>query len=374
MEELARIRQDLKDRNQPIFDFGTGDPKIPLWPEINKTLKNALTEVSQYPSIRGSSILSEAHEKYLSSRFGLQLNEDLISVPTRGSKEAVFHIMLSLVGRLGRKTVVFPSPGYPVYETSVKFAGGKPHKVELRPEDSYLLEPWELPEDVQRDCAAIWVNYPHNPTGACANDFYWKELTAWCDMNDVVLLSDDCYVDIFGSQFENDLNHQPKIPLQFHRKNVISFLSLSKRSGLTGYRCGMMVGDKDLLSPHLRARANMGLGQPEFIQQVAAKCWGDVSHVEERRKIFSERMLAVIPVLKSLGLVSDFPEATFYVWAKVPDEFEDDVSFALHLAKSGMIVTPGQWLGTESADFFRMALVPGIDETREALEILKSKV
>lgn len=374
MEELTRIKKSLAANGQPIFDFGTGDPKIPLWPKINECLKLALTEVTQYPSIRGTDFLQEAHQNYLLERFDLDLKDDLMSLPTRGSKEAVFHIALSMVGRNGRKTIVYPTPGYPVYKSSTLFAGGKPYPVPLKEDNGYLFEPWNLPLEVQKDCAAIWVNYPHNPTGACVDDEYWKKLCDWCEENDSVLLSDDCYVDIFSSHLEEDKSQQPKMPLQFKRKNVLSLLSLSKRSGLTGYRCGMIVGDKEILEAHVRARANMGLGQPQFLQEVASLCWKDQRHVATRRKIFSERMDLLVPSLKSLGLVDSTPGATFYIWAKVPEKFENDISFAKSLAEKGVIVTPGQWLGSSESSYFRMALVPDEKETQKAVEIISDSL
>ena len=233
------------------------------------------------------------------------------------------------------------------------------------------MSPWNLPEAVQNDCAAIWVNYPHNPTGAVADDAYWQKLVDWAEQKNVVVLSDDCYVDIFSSDLEDRLDLQPKIPLQFKRKNIICFFSLSKRSGFTGYRCGMMVGDGDLLGPIAKARANMGLGQPAFLQAAASTAWRDQQHVRERRAIFDQRMEVAVEALKEIGWLEEKPKATFYIWSDISNTGKSDIDVAKELAELGVIATPGQWLGHNSDDRLRFALVPDLEETKHAFGIVK---
>ena len=132
MEALAKIRQNLQEDGTKVFDFGTGDPRIPTWSAIRDAMSQSIPEVSQYPSINGSKELRDSIWGYCQRRFGISENEHLDMVPTNGSKEAVFHIALSLVGRAGgRKHIVYPNPGYPVYKSSIQFAGGIPYPVDL---------------------------------------------------------------------------------------------------------------------------------------------------------------------------------------------------------------------------------------------------
>ena len=183
-------------------------------------------------------------------------------IPSNGSKEAVFHIALCIVGRAGgRKTIVYPNPGYPVYKSSIQFAGGTPYPVELKEEDSYEFKPWELPADVQKDTAAVWINYPHNPTGATITEDTLKKIISWCQDNNVVLLSDDCYTDIYDASWDQG-DQRPIHPLSYGSQNILSFMSLSKRSGLTGYRSGFIIGDQGLMKSLRKARANFGLQLP----------------------------------------------------------------------------------------------------------------
>jgi succinyldiaminopimelate transaminase len=381
MEELSRIKAEVAARGQPIYDFGTGDPRIPTWPPIREALIRSIPEISQYPSVKGSEALRAAQQGYLERRFGISPDSYDI-IPTSGSKEAIFHVALCLVGRAnGKKHIIYPDPGYPVYRSSTKYAGGIPFPVKLDPDQNYLLEPWNLPPYIQRDAAAIWVNYPHNPTGATATREYWEQMVEWCQRTDTILLSDDCYVDIYDSTIDKKpmddwkQDERPMTPLQLSSDRVLTFMSLSKRSGMTGYRAGFIAGDKDLVKSLLKARANFGVGQPTFVQEAATVAWNDDEHVRVRREIFSERIKAAVPTFQKLGLLDKAPQATFYLWTKIPSVFGGgDVRFCLNIADLGIISSPSSWLSESVKGWARFALVPGVEETREALKIFEEYV
>lgn len=387
MEELSRIKAGLVKEGKPVFDFGTGDPRIPTWKPVRDALVAALPEISQYPSVKGTARLAEAQAGYLRRRFGLEVGEDLAVIPSQGSKEAIFNVALCLVGRAGgKKHIVYPDPGYPVYRSSALYAGGIPWPVPLTAANGWLLEPWNLPAEIQNSCAAIWINHPHNPTGATAPAEYWRRLIAWCHATDTILLSDDCYVDIYDAAVDDkiddkisdgmmpafDRDLRPVNPLQLTSDRVLSFMSLSKRSGLTGYRAGMVAGDPKIIRSFLNARANFGVGSPEFIQNAAAVAWADDAHVADRRKIFTQRLATFSPLLQEFGMVDEIPQATFYLWARIPERFgDDDVKFVLDLARLGIITSPSQWLSEGVRGYIRFAMVPEEEPTRQAMEILR---
>ena len=381
MEELTRIRKELIAQGKPVFDFGTGDPKIPTWEPIRDACREAIPEISQYPSVKGTEALRAAQQGYLERRFGLR-SEDYELAPSAGSKEAIFHVALCLVGRAGgKKHIIYPDPGYPVYRASTLFAGGIPYPVKLSSDNGFLLEPWNLPPYIQRDAAAIWLNYPHNPTGATANKEYWTRVVEWCHRTDTVLLSDDCYVDIYHSSIDNTPlpdgaeDDRPMIPLQLSSDRVLTFMSLSKRSGMTGYRSGLIAGDGDIIKAMLRARANFGVGSPDFVAKAAVVAWNDDMHVLERRAIFTQRIAQAAPVFQELGMLKDEPKATFYLWMKIPSAFgTGDVRFCLSMAEQGVICSPSSWLSESIKGYVRFALVPDTEATAEALQIIKDYV
>jgi succinyldiaminopimelate transaminase len=377
MEELTKIKAGLHKIGKPVFDFGTGDPKIPTWSPIRDAIIKAIPEISQYPSVKGSESLREAQWSYLTNRFGINKTNDITMIPAQGTKEAIFNIALCLIGRSGKKHLVYPDPGYPVYRASALYAGGIPYPVRLTESSKMLLEPWNLPPEIQKSTAAIWVNYPHNPTGATASYEYWQKLIKWCHDTDTVLLADDCYVDIYNCDLDKNVtldptkDQRPLTPLQFSSDRVLTFMSLSKRSGLTGYRSGMIAGDARIVNALVQARANFGVGSPDFIQAGATVAWADEKHVAERRKIFTHRLNLAGPHLQNLGLLDNIPSAAFYLWCKVPKSFQgQDIKFILGLAEEGIITSPSSWLSEGMTGFFRLAMVPDDASTEEAMAIM----
>lgn len=373
MEELAKIRQRLLDQNKKVYDFGTGDPKIPTWDPIRQAAMSGIPPISQYPSTRGVPELIDSIWGYCHRHFGIKSGQGFDVMATNGSKEAIFHIALCMVGRAGgKKIIAYPDPGYPVYRSSIQFAGGIPYPMVLKIEEDFQMEPWKLPEDVQKQMAAIWINYPHNPTGAILKEAHLERLIEWCEQRDVVLLSDDCYYDIYNSTW--DLTGQrPLSPLSYSSKNVYSFMSLSKRSGMTGYRSGFLIGDARYMPLIGTARANMGVGSPTHVQKAAAVAWSDEEHVAARRSLFTKRIELAFPYLNKLGMIDKKPEATFYLWCRVPKGL-DDIAFCLRLAEEGVISSPSQWLSEGIKGFMRFALVPDDKDTVAAMEILSKLV
>ena len=129
----------------------------------------------------------------------------------------------------------------------------------------------------------------------------------------------------------------------------------------------LLADTKRIISKLQRARSNMGLAQTNFIAAGAAAAWLDEKHVENRRKIFTERLDFASEKLTEMGIKHIKPEATFYLWCEVPAKFaKDDVTFCLELAKKGVITSPSSWLGKTSKGFFRMAMVPDIKTTKKA--------
>jgi aspartate/methionine/tyrosine aminotransferase len=137
----------------------------------------------------------------------------------------------------------------------------------------------------------------------------------------------------------------------------------------------MIAGDARIVNAILQARANFGVGSPDFVQAAATVAWADESHVEERRKIFTHRLKLAAPYLQKLGLMDSMPEAAFYLWCKIPSSYEgDDVKFILALAERGIITSPSSWLSEGMKGYFRLAMVPDDAATVEAMEILSKFV
>jgi LL-diaminopimelate aminotransferase len=355
---LDERRREVRERGVELFDFGTGDPREPTDPGIRQALINGIPEVSRYPSVPGKSELREAFAGWMGRRHGVALDPETELLPATGSKEAIFHAPLAFLHPShARRGVAYGTPGYPVYGRGTLFAGGEPVPVGLKAEDGFLLRVEEVdPERVR----AVWINYPHNPTGATASYGYLEKVAAFCRERDVLLFSDECYNDLYSGG-----GPPPPSILEVTRERTLAFCSLSKRSGMTGYRTAMMAGDAELISALKRLRPSIGVATPSFVQDAATAAWNDDGHVEGRRRTFGQKRELFKGFFERVGLGYLPTDASFYLWVAVPGG--DDEAYALRLLEKGIVVAPGRSFGPGGEGYVRVALVPGLEECRRAI-------
>jgi LL-diaminopimelate aminotransferase len=359
---LARLderRRELEERGTRLFDFGTGDPREPTDERIRQALIEGVPEVSQYPSAAGTKGLREAFTAFMRRRHGVTLDPDTEVLPAAGSKEAIFHAPLAFLHPSHeRRGVAYGTPGYPVYERGTLFAGGEPLPVRLRKESGFLLSTDSLDPAKTR---ALWINYPHNPTAATATRLYLEEVASFCHDNDVLLFSDECYNDVYSGD-------PPPSILEITKERTLAFVSLSKRSGITGYRSAMMAGDPELVTALKKLRPSIGVASPRFIQEAATAAWNDDAHVKERNSVFAEKRALLLRFFEKAGFRWIPTNASLYLWVEVPEEYDgDDEAYTLRLLEEGIIAAPGSSFGPGGEGYFRVALVPSLKECEEAV-------
>ena len=357
---LDERRRDLQTRGVETFDFGTGDPREPTDEGIRQALKDGVPEGSRYPSTVGKKELREAFAGWMGRRHGVALDPDAEVLPATGSKEAIFHAPLAFLHHShGRRGVAHGTPGYPVYERGTLFAGGEALPVELRREDGFLLPAGAIDPEKTR---ALWINYPHNPTGATATYAYLEEIAALCREHDILLFSDECYNDLYSGG-------PPPSILEVTRERTVAFCSLSKRSGMTGYRSAMMAGDPELIAALMKLRPSVGVATQSFVQDASIAAWNDDAHVENRRRIFGEKRALFTEFFDNVGLDYLPTDASFYLWISVPEAFaRDDEAYAMRLLEEGIVVAPGRSFGEGGEGYVRVALVPDLEACRRAIE------
>jgi succinyldiaminopimelate transaminase len=357
---LDQAKEDLARRGVPIFDFGVGDPIEPTPAFIRQALIDALDPVSQYPTIVGQRRLRAAIAGWAERRLGVSLDPNTQVLPAAGSKEAIFHLPLAIIGpEEKRRHIVYPSPSYPVYEGSARFTGCIAHPVPLREDNGYRLELEELGPETLSQTRIAWINYPHNPTGASIDLDYLRRQVEVARAYDILLCGDDCYLDLYFGETP------PPGVLQVSQTGVLSFGSLSKRSGMTGYRSGYIAGDAAVIAMLKKARPNFGVGSQDFIQAAATVAWSDDAHVAERRAIFRAKRDRLAAYLTSRGYEVSGSQGAIYLWVKVPTP--DRQSFFARLLEQGIVVSPGESFGAGGEGYFRLALVPSLEQIEQAI-------
>ncbi|CAN5866369.1 succinyldiaminopimelate transaminase [soil metagenome] len=353
LQELARRRRAAGER---VLDFSIGDPLEPTPPFIPEALRRAVPSVSQYPTTPGLPELREAVAGYVKRRFGVEVDPGTQVLPTSGAKEAIFSSALAFVDRLRGDLVAWPTPGYPIYEKGAVLAGAEPRLVRLGPD--FVFRADDLAEDEWARAAMVWVCSPHNPAGSVTSRSELEELMAAARKGEAWLCSDECYADLY----EDD---PPTSVLEVAgptSTGALSFLSLSKRSGMTGYRSGVIVGDAEAIRCLKRLRGYTGTASPEFVQRAAIAAWNDDDHVVERREIFRQKRAILREAFEASGMTVVGSVAGIYLWVAVPD----DVEIANQLLEENILLTPGRAFGPGGEGYVRLALVPTVDECDEA--------
>ena len=341
-----------------VIDFGKGDPNEPTDPIIRKALIDAVPERAPYPLAAGLPELREAAAGWCARRFGVGLDPDTELIPTYGSKEAIFSLAQVLVDpRSPKNVVVYGEPAYPVYERGALFAGAEVRTLPLLRENGFLPDLSSLGADT----AIVWVNYPHNPTGAVAPLSFYEQLADLAAQHEFVIASDEAYSELW-------FDEPPVSALQVaDRSRVIVFQTLSKRSSMTGYRSGFVVAPPEVISALKSYRPTVGTAPQEFVQRASVVAWNDERHVEETRNRYRAKRDVLLPVLKRKGWEVVASDATMYLWVAVPDE----AALREQLLERGVLISPGTYFGPSGAGYVRIALVPTLEECERAAAILE---
>jgi LL-diaminopimelate aminotransferase len=370
-EEVDKKVEELKSRGIRPIDFGVGDPTSPTPMFVRRAAAEALEarRSSGYPSYIGSLQFRQAIAAWAERRYGVRLDPASEISSTIGSKEAVFNFHEGVVDP--GDVVLCPSPGYPPYTRGALFAEGQPHQLPLRAENGFRVDFASIPEEVARRAKVLWLNYPNSPSGAVADEAFYREALAFARPRDIIVASDEAYSEIY-------FDSPPISCLNVAKEGVLVFQSLSKRSAMTGYRIGWVMGDPELVGIFRKTKTNIDSGTPTFLQDAAAAALGDEGHVEGFRREYRTKRDLLCAALVEAGLPDCTPPSTLYVWQRVPKGMSS-VQFATFLLdeKLAIVTTPGSWIAEPTASgenpgegYVRFALVPSIEDTRRAAERL----
>ena len=361
--DLQALARSMREAGERVIDFSIGDPREPTPGFIPAALKAAVPEVSQYPTVAGIADLREAFAGYLQRRFGVETDPDTQMIPTSGSKEAIFTTPFALVDAAGGDAVGFGTPGYPVYERGTRFAGAAALGIRLT--GDFVLRAGDVPAGAWDRLRILWICTPHNPTGSVTGIDDLTDLVAACRERGVLLASDECYADLYEGE-------PPPSVLQASGagfEGTLAYFSLSKRSGMTGYRSGMIVGDAGAIAALKQLRASVGVAPAEYVQAAAVAAWGDDEHARERREVFAAKRAVLRGPFEAAGFEVVGSGAGLYLWVDIGG---DEMAAAKRLLEDGVVASPGSAFGSGGEGFLRFALVPTLEECGEAAEVLRT--
>jgi acetylornithine aminotransferase len=149
---------------------------------------------------------------------------------------------------------------------------------------------------------------------------------------------------------------------------VLAFFSCSKRSGMTGYRSGAMVGDPEAIAALKKLRTATGTASPDFVQAAAAAAWSDDAHAAKRRDVFAHKRAVLRTAFDEIGLTTVASNAGLYMWIEVGD----DLAVTDRLLDGGVVVSPGRFFGEGGEGYVRLALVPSVEECADAVPVIQA--
>ena len=363
--EIDRMKAEVADSGMDIISLGIGDPDLPTPDHIIEELDVASRRLTnhQYPSYEGMPSYRKAVADWYGSRFGVSLDPASEVISLIGSKEGIAHIPLAFVDP--GDTVLVPDPAYPVYEIGTYFADGKVHFMPLTAENDFLPDLGAIPTDVAKNTKLMFINYPNNPTAACAEVDFYNELVEFARSYDIIVCSDNAYSEMAFDGYE---------PISFLNaegaKDVgVEFHSCSKTYNMTGWRIASAVGNAEVLAGLGAIKTNVDSGVFGAVQEAGIKAMSaDQTCVAEMRKMYQGRRDVVMEGLKKLGLEANTPKATFYVWVRCPEGFTSSEFTAHVLRNCGVVTTPGNGFGPSGEGYIRFALTVPEARLKEALD------
>jgi LL-diaminopimelate aminotransferase len=366
--EIDRKKKAALERGVDVIDLGVGDPDLPTPAPVLAALHAAADDPANhlYPLGRGRRDFLEAAAAWCERRFGVALDPARELLCLIGSKEGIGHAPLAWVNP--GDVVLVPEPGYPVYTSGAVFAGAEVVRLPLLAGNGFRPDLKALPAETARRAKLLFLNYPNNPTAACADLEFLGSVVDWCRRHEVILAHDMAYSEIC---YEGP---KPPSVLQVpgSRDVAVEFHSLSKTFSMAGWRVGFVAGRAELVDALARLKGNLDSGTVSAIQVAAAAA---LRRSEELTaplvEVYRRRRDRFVAGLRQAGFAVDPPRATFYVWMPVPAG-TDSTRFATRLLEeAGVVATPGVGFGAAGEGFIRFSLTSPEARLAEAVERLK---
>jgi N-succinyldiaminopimelate aminotransferase len=363
-------------QRSPI-SLSIGEPKHPTPQFIRDALCAGSSGLANYPTTAGAPALRDAIGAWLMRRHQLaSLDAATQVLPVLGSREALFSFAQTLIdaSRLDA-TVIVPNPFYQIYEGAALLAGATPYCINSLATNGYAPQWDQVPDAVWARTQLLFVCSPDNPTGRVTTQDAWRRLFALSDRHGFAIAADECYSEVYfdeakpphGALAAADALGRKGYP------RLIAFGSLSKRSNVPGLRSGYVAGDAALVKAFLLYRTYHGSAMSPAVAAASLAAWKDEEHVRANRAMYAKKFAMLQPLVNAV-LPAPRPDASFYLWAKVPG---DDAEFARRLyAEEAVSVLPGSYLGRHvdgvnpGAGYVRIALVAEFAECAEGIDRL----
>ncbi len=356
---LFRELDELKARaGAGVIDLGEGNPDLPVPAPILAAFGRALKRLEnhRYPTYAGKLSARAAVAAWYRRRFNVVLDPESEVSMLVGSKEGVGHLLWGTCGP--GDVVAVGDPAYPVYPNQARLCGATPVSVPLL-ESNRFLPDLDAVSRLGSRIKLLCLNFPGNPTAAVADREFYREVVRLARRFGFFVVNDNVYSELyFGDEPPPSI-----LEVDGAKEHCLEFHSLSKTFSMAGWRIGMAVGNPRLVQALLKIKQNTDSGPFGAVQDAAAFALKSGARLAAAtRRVYRERRDRFCGALERAGWAVPRPEATFYVWARVPERFAGAKSPSAEcaralLAGARVMAAPGAGFGAYGEGYVRFALV-----------------
>ena len=361
-EVLAKA-QKLEAQGKNVIHLEIGEPDFDTPENIVSAGQNALSNgFTSYNPSPGYGDLRDVIAKDISTSRGIKVSGENVIV-TPGGKPIMFFVMLALIEN--GDEVLYPNPGFPIYESRIEFCGGTAVPMQLHGDRDFNIDISEVRNQITPKTKLMIINSPNNPCGSILGDSELEELANIAKENNILVLSDEIYSRFL---FEGDHNSITTFPDMLSRTIVLD--GLSKTYALTGWRIGYGVFPDNLIEPISRLVTNSVSCTASFTQQAAIEA---ISGSQKQPNLmvdeFKRRRNIIVDGLNSIpGFNCAMPKGAFYAFPDISGTgFSSGVLANRLLEDAGVALLAGECFGKYGEGFLRISFANSEKNLNEAL-------
>jgi aspartate/methionine/tyrosine aminotransferase len=369
-EVLAKAKA-LEKQGKDVVHLEIGEPDFDTPKNIKDAAEKALkASYTHYTPSAGMPELRQAIAEYISETRKLDVKPEEVVV-TPGGKPIMFFSILALVNP--GDEVLYPNPGFPIYESLINFVGAKPVPIPLKEENEFSLDPEYVKKMITKKTKMIILNSPENPTGGVVTREQLKVI-ADCikDRDDAFVLSDEIYSRIIYEGKHESITQFPGM-----KEKTIILDGFSKTYAMTGWRLGYGVMRKDLAEKVAQLMTNSNSCTNAFVQLAGVEALkGPQKDAEKMVAEFKKRREVIVDGLNNIkGITCKKPHGAFYVFPNITGTGMDCRKLGDHLLyNAGVAVLPGTSFGKFGEGYLRLSFANSIENIKKALDRIEKSL
>lgn len=363
-EVLAKARA-LEAQGKHIIHLEIGEPDFDTPANIKSAAIKAINDgFTHYGPAAGLPQARTAIASYVERTRGIEVAPDHVVI-TPGAKPIMFFVILACVDT--GDEVIYPNPGFPIYESAIDFVGGKPVPLQIREENEFRINVDDLSKLITKKTRMLILNSPHNPTGGIMTESDVRAIAKLAIEHNLIVLSDEIYDQIMYDGYTPF--SIASVPGMQERTIILD--GFSKTYAMTGWRLGYGVMPEELAKLVTKLQVNSTSCTASFSQIAAIEALtGPRSDVESMVKEFLQRRDFMVDGLNAIeGVRCLCPHGAFYVFPNITGTGKSSRDLAeIILNKAGVGCLSGTAFGTHGEGYLRFSYANSIANIRQALE------